>query len=272
MRENGGAWRLVDSGRLDGPANMALDEALLESFAAGASPPVLRLYGWSPAALSVGRYQDAAASLNLPVCSGDGVDVVRRMTGGGIIYHDHELTYSLVCSPSHLGHISSVKDGFRQLCAFLMSTYRGLGLDPAFATECSDDEVRFGAATPFCFAGREAYDIVVGGRKLGGNAQRRKRDLIFQHGSIPLSSRVARGLRYLREPAPGAERAVSLEELGVTVPVETLKEALAASFEADVQVTLKPHPVTAQEWENVQRLLDEKYRCERWTLKGDAGK
>lgn len=267
---NGGAWRLVDSGAQEGPANMALDEALLESFAGGDSPPALRLYGWSPAALSIGRYQDAAASLNLPVCRADSIPVVRRITGGGIIYHHRELTYSIVCSPAHLGSVSGIKDGFRRLCAFLLGTYRSLGLQPAFAVDRAEAGIALGIPSPFCFAGREAYDIVVDGRKIGGNAQRRKRHLIFQHGSIPLSGCVARAQKYLKAPAPEAEQAVSLEELGVAVPVEILKERVAASFEEALGVTLRPEPTTSREDDAVCRLLETKYRCESWNMRGEV--
>jgi len=247
---------------------MALDEALLESFSAGSSPPTLRLYGWRPATLSLGRYQDAAADLDIAKCSADGVSVVRRMTGGGIIYHDDELTYSIVCSPADLGHVSGVKDGFRHLCAFLLATYHKLGLHAAFATEVDHGGIVLGARSAFCFAGREHYDIVVHGKKIGGNAQRRKRNVIFQHGSIPLSSCVEKALRYLRAPAHGLEHTVSLAELGIAVPLEQLKELLAAAFEEELQVRLHPGAVSVREAEAAERLLAAKYQAERWNVAG----
>src|SRR4051812_14673902 len=99
-------WRLIDTGALDGPSNMAVDEALLRCFDPVRSLPVLRIYGWNPPALSLGRYQDAAAALHLSLCAHDGVPVVRRMTGGGIIFHALELTYSIVCAPGHIGEVA----------------------------------------------------------------------------------------------------------------------------------------------------------------------
>ena len=75
---------------------MAIDEALLRSFDPVSSPPILRLYGWSPPALSLGRFQKADQVLDLERCRADGVAVVRRVTGGGVIYHADELTLSLI--------------------------------------------------------------------------------------------------------------------------------------------------------------------------------
>ena len=122
-------WRLVDTGPLSGPANMAIDEALLDAFDPGRSAPVLRLYGWRPPALSLGRFQDPPSVLDLDRCRADGVPVVRRITGGGVIYHADELTYAIVCAPHHLPAASTIKETFRHLTGFLLAFYRSLGLD-----------------------------------------------------------------------------------------------------------------------------------------------
>ncbi|MGB7630634.1 MAG: lipoate--protein ligase family protein, partial [Candidatus Deferrimicrobium sp.] len=183
---SGTTWRLIDTGPLDGASNMAIDEALLDNFDPGKSTPVLRLYGWSPPALSLGRFQDAGEVLDLDRCRADGVSVVQRITGGGVIYHAEELTYAIVCAPHHLPGETTIKESYRFLTGFLLSFYRELGLPAAYAAEVPEDTSRLGKRTPFCFAGRESYDILIDGRKIGGNAQRRLRRAVFQHGSIPL--------------------------------------------------------------------------------------
>ncbi|GFO62772.1 lipoate--protein ligase family protein [Geomonas paludis] len=261
-------WRLIDTGPLEGPANMALDEALLNCFQKDPTRPVLRLYGWNPATLSVGRYQNAAAALNLDLCREEGVPVVRRMTGGGIIYHAAEVTYSVVCAPEHLGDRTGVKDGFRKLCGFLLGTYQRLGLDARFAVDWNPAEERLGERTSFCFAGKEEFDVVVNDRKIGGNAQRRLSGAILQHGSIPLESRVQQGLRYLKEPAPGAARSVSLSELGHTPEQDELKRLLVDSFQERMGVDLVPEPPTDQEMVTAGKLEEHKYRCPSWTFEG----
>ncbi|MBU5612266.1 lipoate--protein ligase family protein [Geomonas azotofigens] len=261
-------WRLIDTGPLDGPGNMALDEALLSCFQKDPTRPVLRLYGWNPPTLSVGRYQDSAAALNLDLCREEGVPVVRRMTGGGIIYHAAEVTYSVVCAPEHLGDRTGVKDGFRKLCGFLLGTYQHLGLDARFAVDCNPGAERLGERTSFCFAGKEEFDVVVNDRKIGGNAQRRLSGAILQHGSIPLENRVRQGLRYLKEPAPGAARSVSLAELGHTPEPGELKRLLVESFQERMGVDLVPEPPTDQEMVTAGKLEEHKYRCPSWTFEG----
>ena len=263
-------WRLLDAGPLDGPSNMALDEALLACFDPEHSRPVLRLYGWHPPALSAGRYQDVGAALKLDLCAADGVPVVRRMTGGGIIYHAEELTYSIVCAPGQIGEAAGVKDGFRRLCSFLLGTYQRLGLEAAFAADLNQAGERLGERTAFCFAGKEEFDLLVNGRKIGGNAQRRMRGAILQHGSIPLESRVRDAVRYLRDPAPGAAGAVSLAELGLRPEIGLLKGLLVESFEERLGVRLLPGAVSEAERRAALQLEETKYRFGGWNLEGRA--
>lgn len=265
------SWRLIDTGPLDGPANMALDEALLTCFDKNRSRPILRLYGWNPPALSVGRYQDAASALKLDLCAAEGVPVVRRMTGGGIIYHAQELTYSIVCAPEHAG-CNGVKDGFRKLCGFLLGTYSRLGLDACFATDLNPTGERLGERTALCFAGKEEFDVLVQGRKIGGNAQRRLSGALLQHGSIPLESRVQRALRYLRQPAPGAATSVSLAELGLFPDPARLKQLLVESFQERMGVSLVPESVSAEELRKARDLEDHKYCSDKWNMEGKQEK
>ncbi len=264
-------WRFIDTGHLDGPTNMAVDEALLSSFNSGASLPVFRLYGWSPPAFSVGKFQDPALTLDLDSCRAAGIQVVRRVTAGGIIYHGAEVTYSIVCAREHIPEVRAVKGSFRKLCGFLLLTYRKLGLDPAFAVDRRSDGIKLGERTPLCFAGKEEYDIVIDGRKIGGNAQRRKRDIVFQHGSIPLRNSLGEALDFVREnarPSTLKEGTVSLEELQVAPGIAALKDMLAASFEECFSVTLDHSPLSPEEQHAAAVLLEHKYSRDRWNREG----
>ena len=262
-------WRLIDTGPLAGPANMAVDEALLNSFDPADSLPVLRLYGWEPPAFSLGKFQVADEVLDLAHCRAAGIPVVRRVTGGGVIYHAAELTYSIVCAQRHIPDATSVKGAFRTLCGFLLLAYNRLGLDASFAVDRHPGHGRLGERTPFCFAGKEEYDILVGGRKLGGNAQRRIRETVFQHGSIPLENRVATALPFLRErPAGVEEGTVSLTGLGVTLPVDRLKEVLTGAFRDSLGVAFRESGLTAAEAGLAETLLRDKYENDGWNREG----
>lgn len=248
---------------------MAIDEALLRSFAPATSLPILRLYGWNPPALSLGRFQKAAEVLGLERCRADGVAVVRRVTGGGVIYHADELTYSLVCAPGQIPPAASIKDSFRVLTGFLLAFYRGLGLDAAYAADVVTDGTRLGERTAFCFAGKESFDVIINGLKIGGNAQRRLKGIIFQHGSIPLHNRATTGLSYMREQAPEhAEGTLSLAECGVHAEVQFLEESLAAAFGGYFGVELLSDLLSAPERAYIERLLLNKYSTEQWNLEG----
>lgn len=246
--EDRAAWRLIDTGLLPGARNMAIDEALLACFEPGESSPALRLYGWSPPAFSYGRFQNPEEIIDLDRCRADGIQVVQRITGGGVIYHANELTYSLVCPTDFSSASGSVKEAFFRLTSFLLSFYRNLGLPACHAVEHYAETKRFGERTPLCFAGIESCDILISGRKIGGNAQRRLKKVIFQHGSIPLLQMAAKGNRYLLQPdREVAERTTSLESQGVKIGRETLAELLKTSFEGSFGAMLSPACLSERE-------------------------
>lgn len=269
MKQN--SWRLIDTGPLAGVENMAIDEALLSSFVAQSSEPVLRLYGWRPAALSLGRFQAAGEVLDLERCRHESVPFVRRVSGGGVIYHAEELTYSIVCSPEHISTSASVKDSFRTLTSFLLAFYHRLGLNPSYAVDAVPDCRVLGSRTAFCFAGKESFDILIDGRKIGGNAQRRKKGIIFQHGSIPLLNCAAKGLGYMRDSNPAyALGVVSLSDCGITSERTELISLLTESFRYSLGAELKPTHLSEAEQDACQYHLENKYLTDRWNLFGEA--
>lgn len=268
--DHAAVWRLIDTGPLSGQENMAIDEALFRCFDPASSPPVLRLYGWQPSALSLGRFQKAGDDLDLDRCRADNLIIVRRITGGGAIYHADELTYSLVCSPSQIPAAASVKDSFRVLTSFLLDFYRALGLQAGYAADLAPAGSRLGQRTPFCFAGRESCDIIVNRRKIGGNAQRRSREVIFQHGSIPLENRVKQGLNYLKIKPQGIDQITTcLADEGIADGYGALQQILVQQFASRLGTELQPAGLTPQEQALSEKLMTEKYRADGWNLEGN---
>jgi lipoate-protein ligase A len=261
-------WRFIDTGSCSGRENMAIDEALFRCFNTATSQPVLRLYGWQPPALSLGRFQKVGDDLDLTCCRADDLSIVRRITGGGAIYHADELTYSLVCSSSQIPPVTSVKDSFRVLTSFLLAFYRELGQSANYAVDLEPNLSSLGQRTPLCFAGKESYDILLNGRKIGGNAQRRSRQVIFQHGSIPLKDATGKALSYMKQ-LPEALSATSLESEGIELDEGLLKEMLKKQFNLALGVVLKPVGLTSEEKLLYQELLMNKYSSEKWNLEGD---
>ncbi len=249
---------------------MAIDEVLLKSLEETPSRPVFRIYGWSPPALSLGRFQRAAEVLDLDLCQTAGVQIVRRITGGGIIYHADEITYSIVCTQENIPSSKSVKDSFRVLTGFLLQFYRNLGLQAAYAIDSAANDELLGQRTDYCFAGKETFDIMINGRKIGGNAQRRTKRIIFQHGSIPLVGREKDGIRFLRKPPTGLEERVTcLADEGVTCDPEFLKDKLKEAFRTNLDALLVDGEWADSYHDDVCRLSSEKYLADEWNLHGE---
>jgi lipoate-protein ligase A len=247
---------------------MAVDEALLGSRdTANTFQPFLRLYSWNPQTLSLGRFQNPLTGLMPGVL--ERWPSVRRSTGGGAIWHGDELTYSLAFEGGTLG-TGNVRQTYEEICSFLLATYRSLGLDAKFAKDAElGQQSHLGQVTPACFAGKEAYDIVVDGRKLGGNAQRRDRNLVFQHGSIPL------GLDWkqlARVFAPGflpdPQQVTDLSTLGYQDGAEELGRLLVKAARSSWGVDFSPSSLTEQETDQAAALVRQRYGNPEWTHKG----
>lgn len=178
-------FRLIRSGPADAGYNMALDEKIFRTFLED-GVAVFRVYGWSSPSFTYGVSQKPENEIDIGLCAVNGVGIAKRMTGGGVLFHHDEITYSLVCAKEDIGEPESVFVSYRRITAFLISFYKSLGLDASFAIEEEDFKSRC-APHELCSASREKYDIVINGKKIGGNAQKRKKRAVFQHGSIPLS-------------------------------------------------------------------------------------
>ena len=245
--------------------NMAIDEYMMAFYERSATP-VLRFYSWSPPGLSIGRNQDARKEINLEKCAEQHVPVVRRLTGGGAIYHRNELTYSVVCSESDLSETPiSVKASFEKLNAFIMRMYSKFGLKAAYAKDL-DPGVKLGERAAFCFAANEDYDIVINSKKIGGNAQMRKKNMIFQHGSIPLCENTG-ATELMREKTATGNYTSLNALLGREVEAAEAAANLAASFMEEFRADLNEEPLGMEEKKEVVGILTSRYAMNNWNLK-----
>jgi lipoate-protein ligase A len=182
--------RLILDAPLPGSANMAVDEALLDSASRGET--ILRFYRWQPATLSLGYFQ-AYQDRRLHAASSE-LDVVRRSTGGGAIVHDHELTYSFLTPISQrfsADHQQLVRIFHETLCESLASWKIVANLYRLTPSESPQNRQPSGKSF-LCFERRATDDVVLGdvmsgGPKIAGTAQRRRRNSLLQHGSVLLA-------------------------------------------------------------------------------------
>jgi len=251
-------WRLLDTSLNDAFYNMALDEAIMTARSRGLVPNTVRFYRWEPSAVSIGYFQSMEEEVDLEACRRLGVDYVRRMTGGGAVYHDRdgELTYSIAVEESHRLISRDFQETYKTLCSALVLGLRLLGVPAEF---------------------RPVNDIIAGGKKISGNAQTRKMGIVLQHGTILREVNPALMFSLLRVPNEKIrdkliktveERVTSINQyLGRTVSFEELKEALKRGFEEAYGVKLVPGEITDFESELTRKLRVEKYMSRDWNLK-----
>jgi lipoate-protein ligase A len=269
-------WRLVDTGFNAAAINMAMDEALLMSQAVGMSP-TLRLYGWRPAAVSLGFFQKGETEIDFSVCRKWGMDVVRRLTGGRAVLHDAELTYSITVREDHPLIPKSITASYLLFSNCLLAVFRALGVEAQLSTARSDYRHRGGegpTGAAACFDTPSLYEITVEGRKLVGSAQVRKNGVLLQHGSILLDFSPDMVANTLRPPEPVAKlrlatmlgkRATSLkEQLGRTVTWQEVAVAISKAFGPSLGINLIPDDLTAGEKLLTRKLAATKYSQDSW--------
>lgn len=220
---------------IDAPAtgeeNMGCDLALLDACARGDIPGAVRLYGFDPACLSLGRMQ-SLEDVDLEACARDGIDVVRRPSGGRAVLHDQEVTYAVVCrstDPIFGGRVLESCSRIHEAVAAGLATL-GVSTTPRAMPANLRRDARAGAAVADCFARPAAHELLDDrGRKLVGSAQARRAGALLQHGSVLLES--PRAANYLRGDAVPSQGGVGVRDLlRRRVSRDELVDALATGF------------------------------------------
>lgn len=217
-------WLLLNSGPCSPAFNMAMDEALLESVAS-LGQPVLRFYGWTEPAATFGYFQHYAEIERTTHLR----PLIRRPTGGGIVPHDADWTYSVVIPPGHPWHALNAVDSYRRMHEWIRAAFARLGV----ATELADCSRK--SAPGQCFVGWEKFDVLWQGRKIAGAAQRRNKLGLLIQGSV--------------QPSPMSLQRNQWEE--------------AMCFDAKPQSLALTHELTR----STAELADEKYSREDFNLR-----
>lgn len=179
-------WRFIDTGKNTGSFNMQFDEQLARNLLVSSGVPTVRLFRWNPWAISLGFNQDIS-KIDVVRCAADGIDVVRRPTGGRAVYHAEELTYSVaLCADGR-----SVLEIYNAISKALVQGLRLFGVNATLSRSQPDLRVHYRNLSSIpCFTASARYEIEWRGKKLVGSAQRRFRnhetgnDIVLQHGSI----------------------------------------------------------------------------------------
>ena len=255
-------WRLLPLQTNSGFMNMAIDEAVLTARTSGKVPNTLRFYRWQPSCVSIGKNQNAEAEVYLDACKRLGVDVVRRMSGGGTVYHDYdgEVTYCVTAKTSDLG-TADITSVYAKIYEAIKHALMLLGITADFSS--GDD--------------KNCPNMTVKGKKISGSSQAITRGIVLQHGTVLRSVDLPKMFTLLKlknasctQAADIAKRKItSIEnELDHAVAPEAVANALAEGFRSVLKIRLEPSKLAPYEVELANRLCKEKYATKEWIFEG----
>jgi len=255
-------WRLLPLQTDNAFMNMAIDEAILTARIPGQVPNTLRFYRWRSSAVSIGKNQNPEAEVYLDACRRLGVDVVRRVSGGGTVYHDFEgeVTYSVTAKAEALG-TADITSVYAKIYESIKDALRLLGITADFS----------GGDAKNC------PNLTVKGKKISGSSQTITRGVVLQHGTVLRSVDLPKMFTLLKlknasctQAADIAKRKITSiqNELGHAVVPETVANALAQGFRAMLKIQLEPGELSPYEVELANRLCKEKYATKAWNFEG----
>jgi lipoate-protein ligase A len=237
----------------------------------GESLPTLRLYAWDPACLSLGHSQPFA-DVDGARLAARGWEVVRRATGGRSILHTDELTYSVTGNAEDPVLAGGVLESYSRIAQALFLALKNLGLPVEVKERKTTDPAM---PNPVCFEVPSTYEITVGGKKLIGSAQARKKEGVLQHGSLPLTgdlTRICQALVFESEAARESAaqrlltRATTVESvLGQALSLDTAAQALIHAFESQLGLCFERGDLLGSEIDRAEELVKEKYDHPSWT-------
>jgi len=231
--------RLIETPAKSAFMNMGIDEALMNL----TTLPTLRLYSWKPSAVSLGYFQNVTDEVNVEKCRELGVDVVRRVTGGGAVFHDTELTYSFITKNYPPGSL----EAYQLICGAVIKGLAKVGVNAAFAP---------------------LNDIVMGGKKISGNAQTRKKSVLLQHGTILLQVDVEKMFSILKVPDEKMKdkiiKNVKERVVGLNMPFDNVSDGIKQGFAEQFNAQLAPSAVTAEELLLAEKFANDKYSSTEW--------
>jgi lipoate-protein ligase A len=255
-------WRLLPFQTNNGFMNMAIDESVLTARTSGRVPNTLRFYRWQPSAVSIGKNQNPEAEVYLDACKRLGVDVVRRISGGGTVYHDYdgEVTYCVTAKTADLGTVD-ITTVYAKIYEAIKYALGLLGITADFSS---------GDA-------KNCPNMTVKGKKISGSSQAITRGIVLQHGTVLRSVDLPKMFTLLKlknasctQAADIAKRKITSteNELGHAVAPETVADALAKGFRSALKIELEPGELTPYETKLADCLCKEKYATEEWTFEG----
>ena len=246
-------WRLLKTEDNTAAMNMAIDRAVLVVNSNKKVPPTVRFFTWEPPAISIGYFQSLEEEVDLNNCKKLGVDYVRRITGGGAVFHEEELTYSIVIPESHPQIPKDIMKSYGRICGAVIKGLKNLGVESEY---------------------KPINDIITCGKKISGNAQTRKMKTVLQHGTVLTDVNVDKMFSLLKVPnekikdkliADVKERVTSIKHvLGGEILFDDAAKAMKKGFEEEFNVELVKGALTEEEIELSRKFEKECFSAKDW--------
>ena len=255
--------RLLNMQKNNAAMNMAIDEAIL--LAQTEQPnPTLRFYGWTQPAFSFGYFQNIAAEVDIDACRADGIELVKRMTGGGTVVHGWELTYTFIL-PRSDGEIS-VANAYQQIGQSLTKAFQKLGIPAQCYADCTDTRE---TAQNICLTNPAEHDIMSdNNKKLAGVSVRRNRHGIMFQGYISLDIPPPEILtRVSKNPDTQQmlrEKSTAINTDGHSITRSALIQAIPETF--DLGIAFKSGKLLSAERKQAETLVKTKYATSAWNF------
>ena len=254
--------RLLNMGKNSAAMNMAIDEAILAVQKEQANP-TLRFYGWTQPAFSFGYFQDIASEVDVDECHAAGIELVKRMTGGGTVVHGWELTYTLVL-PRGAGEMG-VSEAYQRIGQSLVKAFQKLGV-PAQCYAADADTSQ--STQNICLTNPAEYDVMCKDKKLAGVSVRRNRDGILFQGYIsldmPPAAILARVSKDLKVQKMLCEKSAAINTDGRFVTRDALIQAISETF--DLEIAFKSGKLSLMERAQADTLAETKYATTAWNF------
>lgn len=263
-------WRFLDFQQYNAFENMAIDEAILRETIKNKKHPTIRFYGWQPAAVSIGYFQDIEKEVNVKKCRAAGVDIVRRLSGGKAVFHSSEVTYSVIACNKEKLFPPDILGTYKIISNCITHGLAGLGIEAILAEAGRTlHDTDFKAC---CFSVPSRNELLVSGRKICGSAQMRASGGFLQHGSILVDFDPAETASFLLPVLPDAQLqklkesvAAINEEVDHPVDEKEVCASLKKGFTAVLGREIIEETLTSAE-EKLANNLVQKYTDLRWNI------
>lgn len=243
---------------------MAVDEALLISALDGKSPPTIRFFQWQKPSITFGYMVKVDKELNADLCRKRDVPFIRRITGGGVVFHGCDITYSIVFPKSLAPETSSPLSSYQLINKIFVNALKKTGIEASLL----QDKVEH--SRDVCFVEPTEYDVLYRGRKLIGNAQRRRKEWVLNHGSILFDAgylKMADLIANLENPVETfSKNSISLQEIQTGLTREKVINSLINQFEQDLGVKIENGVLSENESSLAKNLAQTKYSMEKWNM------